>query len=449
MLLLSAALTAVLAGGLGPWRPLIAFGLVILIGGSYLVVRAPSIGVAGLALLTPVLSGMRTGLPVPGLRLSEALILWIGSLVVLAARRPVPRWGTLEWAALAYGLGTLGLGAVDVARRHTGLSGSQLGVLVGPFQYLLLLRAVRVGCPDRRDVQRTLRALLAGAFPVSLLALLQGFGAGWAHRFAVSLTGINEGHLTRAVGPFSNWQVLAGYLFIMALLTTAALLDRESDTISVRLGVPLLVVILAALARTLTIGALAGAIFGCGVLLAMSGRVRLSRGRAISLGLVSAGALAAVVAARFQQEFTTQIGQASTGLLPHTIADRLNNWTHQYLPALTGRWPIGYGPGLPPQATWHYTDSVYITILLRGGLVLLALYLMLMYAFYSEARGAKRDPVRRVPGVALAVAVVLLLPLQLIATYFTTSGLPEVLWVLAAISAVKLAPMSEDSRVAW
>jgi hypothetical protein len=451
-LVLAAAITAVIAGGLGPWRPEAAVGLVIVVWGSYLVVCAPAIGVAGLALLTPVLSGMRAGLPVPHLRLSEVLIVWVGGLVILAARRPVPRWGPLEWAGLAYGLATLGLGLLDLARRHSSLGDAQLNQMVGAFQYLVLLRAVRVGCPDPQDVRRTLRALLAGAVPVSLLALLQGFGVTAAHRFAVTLTGVDEGHLTRAIGPFSNWQVLAGYLFIIALLTTAALVEHESIIVSAKLGIPLLVLVLAALARTLTIGAFVGAILGCGVLLVGAGRIRMSRAQAISAGLVAVGGLAAVVAARFQQQFTAQTGQAPTGLLPQTIADRVHNWTHQYLPALTGRWPIGYGPGLPPQATWRYTDSVYITVLLRGGLVLLGFYLLLMYAFYRQARTIDRSSVRHVPAVAVAVAVALLLVLQLIATYFTTSGLPEVLWMLAGLSAdtsglrPRLSGRADDAR---
>ena len=124
-------------------------------------------------------------------------------------------------------------------------------------------------------------------------------------------------------------------------------------------------------------------------------------------------------------------------MIPHTLADRVSNWTHQYLPALAGRWPIGWGPGLPPQATWRYTDSVYITVLLRGGLVLLGLYLLLQFVFYSSARDALRVPGLRVSGLALLAGVLVLLVLQLIATYFTTSGLPEVIWALAGLTAVR------------
>jgi hypothetical protein len=435
-LFVTAGVTAIVAGGLGPVRPLWAVGVLCVVWGSYAVVCAPKFGVFALALSAPVLSGMRPGLPAPGLRLSETLILWLGGLVIFAARRPVPRWGSLEWAGLAYWLATLLLGLIDLARRHVTPTGSELGVLLGPLQYVLLLRAVRVGCKSPGDVRWTVRALLLGAVPVSLLALLQGFGVTSAHRFAVTLTGIDEGHLDRAIGPFSNWQVLAGYLLIVALLTTASLIERDSNVLSVKIGAPLLVLVLAGLARTLTIGAFVGAVFGCGVLWIGSGRVQITRARALTIGLPALVGLALVVAARFKQQFTVQLGQASPGLLPQTIADRLHNWTQQYLPALRGRWPIGYGPGLPPQATWRYTDSVYITILLRGGLFLLGFYLLLQFSFYSRARKALRVKVLRVPASALIVGVLLLLVLQFIATYFTTSGLPEVIWMLAGLSHV-------------
>jgi hypothetical protein len=144
--------------------------------------------------------------------------------------------------------------------------------------------------------------------------------------------------------------------------------------------------------------------------------------------------LATVLAARYKQEFVARPGQTGNGLIPNTIADRVGNWTNQYLPALSGRWTTGFGPDIPPNATWKYTDSVYVTLVLRGGLLLFGVYVALMDGFLSVARRVRESGAEaRASAAALGVLVVLLVPLQTIATYFTTSGLPEVIWTLAAL----------------
>jgi hypothetical protein len=340
----------------------------------------------------------------------------------------------LEWLGLAYAAATLFLGAFDLWRRAAPLSSSNVGALLGPFQYLLLLRAVRVQVASNRDCAWLARALLLSGVPVSLLALAQGFGMSAAHRLEVSLTGIDLGHLDRATGPFTNWQVLAGYLVAVGLLASSVIAWRAKRILPMRVATVVLVLIAAALARTLTIGAFAGWLVGSVALLATSGRLRMSSAR-VALGALLAGSLlAAVFAARFKQQYSTPAGVSGTSIVPRTISDRWDIWLHQYLPALSGRWVTGFGPDIPPDVTWKFTDSAYLTLLLRGGVILLALYGALMAGFACVARGVRAaDAESRALAAALLVLVAVLVPLQAIATYFTTSGLPEVIWILAAM----------------
>jgi hypothetical protein len=132
-------------------------------------------------------------------------------------------------------------------------------------------------------------------------------------------------------------------------------------------------------------------------------------------------------------------------VLPNTVAYRYEVWTQQYVPALHGRWAAGWGPcctgatDLPPDLAWHYTESAYITVLLRGGLLLLASFGLLMWALGSRALRAARELgpecEQRAYGRTLLLIVLLLVPMHWIEPYFIDNGLPQLVWGLAAVIA--------------
>jgi hypothetical protein len=437
---------ALVVGFAAGHRPLLGVAVLIVLVVSYAVVIEPLVGVVALAAATPVTAGIKRGLVVPHLRPNEALIVWLVPLILLSARRPVRRWGILEWLGLAYAGGTLVLGAFDIWHRGSALDSASIDGLVGPFEYLALLRAVRVGVRTQDHVNIVVRTLVLAALPIAVFALAQGSGLVWAQHVRNTLTGTAPGHLNRATAVFDNWQVLAGYLLAVGLVGASTAAFRARRILPPDAALIATVVIAAGLARTLTIGALAGFAVGVVALLA-----RQSRANARWIKWLAGGALlllVAVLAARYHQEFVPRPGQASNGIVPNTIADRIQVWTRQYLPALSGRWITGYGPLLPPTVTWQYTDSVYVTLILRGGLVLLALYAALMAGFVAVARQTvnARAPEPRAVANALLVLVLVLVPLQTIATYFTTSGLPEVTWILAALVSTSVVPRSWDER---
>jgi hypothetical protein len=445
----SGAVIASLAVGITAGRhPLLALLGITVAAGTCLVIVRPFYGLMALAILAPITSATKNGLIVPHLRLSQALIIWLAPLLILCARRPVRGWGSLEWLGLAYALGTLLLGSFDLWRQGLPFSASNVDKLIGPFQYLLLLRATRVTVRTEREVALVVRALLYAALPICALALLQGFGVTWAQHLAHQMTGVDEGHLDRAVGVFTNWQVLAGYLLSVGLIAVATAAYGARTILPGRQAALISVIVGLALARTLTIGAFVGWLVASGALLMMSGRVRLTARRVAMIVGAAVATVALVLAARYHQEFTPRPGHPSNGIIPNTIADRIHNWTRQYLPALAGRWVTGYGPGTPSNVTWQFTDSVYVTVVLRGGLVLLGLYAALMTGFASVARRATRGSAQaKCLAAALLILVIVLIPLQILATYFTTSGLPEVIWILAGLVSVSVAATPHDSRI--
>jgi O-antigen ligase len=150
--------------------------------------------------------------------------------------------------------------------------------------------------------------------------------------------------------------------------------------------------------------------------------------------------VAIVVLPVIEQRAALQFGHGTASgqdsVVPHTLAYRYDIWAQQYIPALSHNWLTGYGPSLPPQITWQYTESLYFTLLLRGGVVLLLAYVGLMIAAAVRARAAARDSDEgaRVAGRVLLVAIVALIFMHAEIPYFVNSGLPHVFWILVAIA---------------
>lgn len=402
-----------------------------------------------LVALAPILSGLRRGLPIPGFRLSELLTVALAGAVLVAARRGSLRGLTrLDLLALAYVAATLGLGAIDLLRRDAPFDSDNVSGLVGPIQYLLLFRAVSITAvtEDRREA--LVRVLLLASVPVAVLAILQGFGVDTVVRWGVDLTGSDyrgvfaDQGFVRATGLFPHWQVAAGYFMVVSLLAVAALVRRGHRIAPDALLVAVVVLDGVALLRTVTTGASSAFAVG-GVLLAVTaGRLRSARTIVATVLLIVLVLAGSVFAPRFREQYQpTARGPQAEGVLPRTVAYRLDVWRDQYLPVLEDRWLMGYGPDIPPNARWKYTESVYVTMLLRGGVLLLAAYLALMAWLAVLGRRLVRDgpPVDAALGAATITIVLVLAVTQIIATYFTTSGTPQVVWILAGLVAAATA----------
>jgi len=429
---------------------------VLAVAGTLWAVRNPTAGAMAIVAIVPAVSGFKRGLPIPGFRLGELLAVGYSTmLLATSGRAQWRRWRAFDWLALGYVVATFGLGMLDTALRHDTLSGTDVGQLVGPLQFFLLYRAVLVALPRREDRVRALDWLLIGSVPVCVLTLLQAAHAPGVPALLVKLTGQDFSSraswaITRANGPFPHWTVLAAYLFAIVVLCAALLLAGVNAR---RRRLVLAVMGLAAvcLVLTVTIAPMIGALVGS-LMLAWwyrrSGRVLAwLTAAAVLLG----GAFQSLLSRRANDQFATQASSnAGYSLVPHTVSNRVAIWVDQYLPALRGRWLTGYGPQIPPEVTWRYTESVYISMVLRGGLPLLALYGAMSWALALVALGVARRPLPQPTGPhdasvaegarierALArgavVLLVVLAVLQLTAPDFVTTGQPHVWWIVAAL----------------
>ena len=241
----------------------------------------PAYGALFLAGVVPAMSGLRRGLPVPGLRPSEILIAFCGSAILLAVanRRDRTPWQMFDWVALLYVLATVALGSWDLIDRGDGFGADAIGDLLGPLQFFILYRAVASVLTTSELRIKAIRWILYSSVPVSLLAILQQAGIGSFNSFLTSLTGTAAGSdptatgLVRATGPFPIWHSLAGYLFLVVMLGLGAYLEGSGRILGTRRLLYVLVPAVGALITTATLAPIFGALAGAALLGRAYGRM--------------------------------------------------------------------------------------------------------------------------------------------------------------------------------
>jgi hypothetical protein len=434
---LGASVTVGVAAAVG-----IVPGIVTLIAVAValVVLAQPTLGAFALVAVAPAISGLRPGLPLPVFRLSELIIMAFATLILLAARpgRTAP-WGAFDWLALAYVLATAALGTYDLYSRHEAISLANLERLLGPFQFFLLYRALRTVLTTNAQRRMALRLLLLASVPVSLLALLQVLRVGGTPRLLADLTGsqlyFDLGTVPRATGPFPHWHDLGGYLFVIVLVGVALLVTGATAVMSRRLLGVVVALAAAGVASTVSFTPIAGTVIGSLFLLPLARRPQRWFGVVALCAVVIAILFGPLIAGRYHEQFVTYGPVNQRPLLPQNLNFRIDVWTTEFVPLLRRHLTTGYGPDVPPNLVFRYTESVYVTLLLRGGLPLLIIYGGLMLALALRARDVKDDdgPELRAIAHVVFLVVVLAVFMQMATNYFVNSGFPFLFWVLAAL----------------
>jgi hypothetical protein len=378
--------------------------------------------------------------PVPAFRLSEVIVGGVATILLFSARRVV-RWTLFDWLAVAYALATLVLGSYDLIERAAPFTVNDLSLMLGPVQFFLLYRAVAVTTPTAETKRLVVRCLLVASIPVALLTLGQQFNLPGFRSMIQTLTGSdvyssgNE-NAPRATGPFPHWHNLGGYLFMVLLVNIAVLMRRVRGILPAPALFGIGALNSVALIQTLSIAPIFGVVAGALVL-----GVWLGGFNRMLLALAGAALVAALVfgpslEARYSAQFSRAPGSQRSAFVPQTVQYRYDLWTNQLLPQLHGRWVTGYGPDLPPQLqNFPYTESLYINLVFRGGVILLAVWIAMAASLgVSAARSAGRgDPLQDALGATLATALLMLLFMQFLEAYFVDSGTPHVLWIVAGL----------------
>lgn len=443
---LSAAVIVGTGAALGP-APAVAALVAVTIG--LVTLLEPMVGAMIIIAVVPVTSGLGKGVPVPGFRLSELVIGGLGSLVLLTRQRRTPiSWGAFEWSMLLYCVATAVLGAVDLTQRGASFGLKDVGTLFGPFQLLIIYLVVASVVVDNRWRRVALRVLLVASVPVGILAIAQEFNFPGVRQLLETATGVNffrvaasyagSGGVARATGPFSGWSDLSAYLAVIILLDVALLLDARIRVLPKRWLLVVLAVAVIAIVQTATIASIAIAFVGTLVLAGWYGK--LARALAVFVPAVALASVAflPLVLKRLASQFAPAGGTPGSNrnpLVPATLQFRWDTWMHQWVPLLRGHWLTGFGPDLPSGIGWQWPDSLYLELILRGGIPLLLIQLGLMLAWTMKVSPltAIADPVRAGLGRVIMVLLIWLVIVHAIVPYFTDAGLPYALFILAGL----------------
>lgn len=425
---------ALLAGVAFAVAPLIGVGFVLGVAYACLIIERPLIGVYTCIALVPLTAGIRRGFVVPGAKLDEALIL--GTFVVITLFSGLRR----EWGIVDITLGLFAVAAFVLPLGSALAHGSSLASLekmAAPALFVMLFRLVRVANFDDRQRWFAIKLLFWGTVPVVMVALAQRFDVGGTRERVQTLT---EGEVfaawsyqfgsaaDRATGVFENWHSLAGYLFPLFLLAIALLSHRDAAPPVRRLAAATAAITLVGIVAAQTITTLVVAMIGAVMVGAMQGRfARTVSILAVTMMLavvLSRGALSARISTQFEG---SGVGQ--------NIESRFQIWTQQYAGPLRSYWPTGYGPTIPSDVVWVHTESLYVTLFLRGGILLVGLYFVLMFVVAATAWRHRRlgTTVDQSLAAAVFAAVLVSIAIHLVFPYLTSSGFPQVLWLLVGL----------------
>jgi hypothetical protein len=392
---------------------------------------APALIVVGLC---PVLSGISRGLGVGPFKLSEALLLFAAALVLFqwpaaGQRLRAPDIGLIAYAALA------GLFAAS----HTLLSESSITSFfrVGLVPTMLLLtywtcsRSVR----GAADLVAVLRWLLLASVVPAVLAIGQGFDVPGVRAALIKLTDggslatPGQPGVARVTSIFPDWHTFAAYLLIPTVLSMLLLLRRRWDVLPRYAVLGVLAVQGAALLLTVTTTVVAWAVAAVFLLGLRRGKLVQASAALLVVAVVGGTVFAGPISARIaEQEVVTALVENAQypPIVPQTIVYRLTVWNRDYVPLLQRALPRGLSNELPESVLFAHSENAYITLTLRGGLLLVVSTIFVMVLLGRDlARWGRRDDLVSWVSDGL-LSVLLFLPIAaMIWPYFTNAGFPQ------------------------
>ena len=374
LLILTVVFGAILIGLAVGRKPLDGVALLLGLITATVVAARPALGAYLLVVAVPITSGFQRGFPIPNVNLSQALIAMVGlELILVAPRRAEFGWHVFDWMLFAFCSFWLIFGVFDAVSLHTGLSISTFEPLIGPFQFLILYRAISLSLPRVAERPNAVAYLLIASVPVDLLAYLQQTKSHAINALITRMTGgevfqsYAYSFFAHATGPFPHWTPLAGYLTVILLVGFSCLLFSVELPISRPAVGVILLLGAVSLLLSAEISALIGTVIGAVLLGLWAGRRKQMVRWLITALIVVAVFGGSYFEKRLNTEFGSTAGSGRSAFVPQTISFRWQIWTGQYFPAIEQRPITGYGQVLPASINWQFTESQYVTMLMAGG----------------------------------------------------------------------------------
>jgi hypothetical protein len=462
-ILLAAAMLSLGLVLVAPPTVALAGATVLLLGGliigrmAWSLDRVVSMMVAVTVGLTPLVGGIRRGLLIPVVRLSELLVAVTFACVVgvMLAEHRRPRFGPID---IAYGVLLLFGTAVPVMvafYTDGALSTDGWSTFLGPVKFYLAYRIVVDTVRTDSDLRRLLICLLFAGAAVAVVGIFEYFNVGNLQSFLNAY--FMEGDLTdtwqqqvadtrRIIATVGSWNVSGAFFafhvaLVIALVQLRTWILRRWMVISV--GAICAVGLLLSGSMASTLG-LCIAITTYAVV-----RHRVPRPTILVSALVVA-ILAGILFRPFLEvRLETQYPAGASELIPSSVQYRIALWRDQFLPALRDHEILGLGPSLPSQIDWMTEESQYLFNMYKGGipylfatLGLFAVLIVQLRRRYPYQTGGQQAATLSALGLSVALVVINL------NNAYSTYGVPaQTFWVLVGLSSARLqTPSREDEE---
>ena len=408
------------------------------------------------------LSGLERGAFIPSLRPNELFLLLV--LAAFLIRRMVTRCDSgpglsgIDTAFFVFALAGIAVPMMGFIWRGGAPALSDLLVMVAPLQYWVIYRLVLASATTAKDVAAVLRVLLIVSAVVAVIAILQVLGILGVRElldgyYSFDIKGlpafeyVQAGIGTRATSVFEgSWNTLGAYLTLSLLIALIFYLD-ESPKARALLPRPWLAAVIGldgvGLILSGSLSAWLGLLFGFVLVLSY---LYFSRSRAhsallklfivlVSLALTTWLIFQPIVGARFAHQF----GRDGGGIVPTTLDTRFEHWSKDVWPAAQENFILGLRPDTLD--LWASEESYYFSLLLRGGVLFFAGYVVLLFTVLRRM-GARNQRLKRLGRTTAAAAGILFLVIALMNVsnaYFEYSAVGETLWVMLALAGAGLA----------
>ena len=436
----------VVAGGLAGLNPFLGIACALTLLLLVLIVPRPILIVYGLVFLLPLLGGFARGVGVPFLRLGQTALV-MGFLLFMFAR-PGPqgksRLTAIDLAFLLYFLAEAVFPALALLYRgeHLSLNDasniygvSPLQTLLGPLQYYLLYRIVVATISSERQIKMMLELSFIASIIVSVIGILEKVVAPVKTFIETYYPPVASDYTipdfqVRIASTLAHYSGLGAYLAFTIIVALACYAARERLSISPLLLVTTILLSSITLILTGTFAAWIGLAVGAVIVFLLIGRIP----KLVVFILVGI-ALAAIIFQPFlSARLDEQIGTGSAqGLLPASLAFRIQLWESIFLPAIGQHLLFGAGPAPAAFNSWSTEESQYFALLLQGGLLNFFSYLFLIWvaigACWHHIKSKNRDASHTV-AIGLLAILVTISVMNVSGAYFTYAGGTQILWTL-------------------
>lgn len=419
----------------------------------WLLARHPVVGCAMIIVAVPLTAGLGRGTIIPVFRVNEVLTVLVASALLLNRlldRRRGPHCA-LDVPITVFVVGVVALPALVLASTLIPTEPDTWRKVLGPLEYLVVYLIFSRSQLDGAQRTRLLNLTMATSVVVAVMGLLQAADLFGVRGFLLTyyprtgpVPGICEFGICRPTSLLEHWSAFGAYALLHYALALA-LESTEGVQFSRRWIRTVAVVNAVAVIASQTQAAVLGFVLVSLVLTVYWGRVPRAMGFVGASVIVGTALFWSQISARLAQQLA--FGQSLT---PESLATRNRYWSELFIPIASDRPWFGSGTVISsevPARLVNFVDSEYLRMVFRGGVVGLALLLMLLVALVVAGLRSRShsDPVVRALGAALVADIIALAIMGTTAEYLTFSGVSESLWMVAGMLSFALADRSVPS----